>query len=140
MKSVSGGCESAGVSVFVLWYCDWYGFSAKNLKTSVLTPQKPLFYVPFHKLNIKTKWVGIRNEKSAKPYISRVSGLSESLVIQKWYCIRLSHINFIQEKTSLVWTLSSFERGIFYALFSVAWYCEFCCADFTNFRFLKSFF
>jgi len=61
-------------------------------------------------------------------------------VIQKWYCIRLSHINFIQEKTSLVWTLSSFERGIFYAYFSAVWYCEFCCADFTNFYFLKSFF
>ena len=40
-----------------------------------------------------------------------------SRLIQKWHCIRLSHINFIQEKTSLVWTLSSFERGIFYALF-----------------------
>ena len=84
--------------------------------------------------------VGIRNEKSTKPYISRVLRLSESLVIQKWYCIRLSHINFIQEKTSLVWTLSSSERGIFYAHFSIAWYCEFHCADFTNFWFLKSFF
>ena len=38
------------------------------------------------------KRVGIRNEKSAKPYISRFLRLSESLVIQKWYCIRLSHI------------------------------------------------
>ena len=48
--------------------------------------------------------------------------------------------NFIQEKTSLVWTLSSSERGIFYAYFSSAWYCEIHCADLTNFCILKSFF